>query len=692
MFPNELFFDIYDGNFSNSLAEATAMTRELGVENTYSAFSSLLEAHSIATEIVKREGLRFVATETYEMLMADLREHFLDGAEELFKEFWKKSEAKGIGKSEEIKSRFKAIRVLKLARDQAVDEEQKVRLETRYKENVDRLIGISGTIKSADDTAREYWKAGTMGAAVDMLRAGIIWHDSARLRVGTDVLQKRLKKYTSEYSRDLMEQAHGTKNPQTAERLAVQAIKVYSVGHGLDSGKWREVWPFAKRALEAKFDEVRETIKKLSSSGRVYEGIELINSSFWFLPANLEEEYTGLKVVLVKQGIEHYLAKSCAAKKLTAKIAPLDEALNVLAPHLEPDHPVKLRASKLKRLRRILTDALASAKDLMAAKRYPEVVAGFKGAESQARLFIKENKEPLSSSDLSSLAAFCEKAEKALTLAQAKLASSKETGVCSEGWKLAAEALNIYPYSLEAATWKDTIEDNLALPGDILDVEYAGSRCLWFAQKQMNMARNGGDLPLSLWSLSSDKQPIQFRLDAGQPVVIDHNSRYGVFHRVDSKTKAHLVIKGGLYQRCFPQRPLVLRGQGELLAGMIGRILWRVVNFGLILTFEKPYQPRDVDKGVRETLEELWPRWREETAKTVVLAPIEISLGGNSSDSVVLPGDENDGFTINKNGDRFLISATPGPLVAQGTKVESTLIMADVSYRVGKSKVKFSVR
>ena len=123
MFPNELFFDIYDGNFSNSLAEATAMTRELGVEGTYSAFSSLLEAHSIATEIVKREDLRFVATETYEMLMEDLREHFLDGAEELFKEFWKKSEAKGIGKSEEIKSRFKAIRVLKLARDQAVDEE-----------------------------------------------------------------------------------------------------------------------------------------------------------------------------------------------------------------------------------------------------------------------------------------------------------------------------------------------------------------------------------------------------------------------------------------------------------------------------------------------------------------------------------------------------------------------------------------
>jgi hypothetical protein len=141
MFPNELFFDIYDGNFSNSLAEATAMTRELGVEGTYSAFSSLLEAHSIATEIVKREDLRFVATETYEMLMEDLREHFLDGAEELFKEFWKKSEAKGIGKSEEIKSRFKAIRVLKLARDQAVDEEQKVRLETRYKENVDRDDG-----------------------------------------------------------------------------------------------------------------------------------------------------------------------------------------------------------------------------------------------------------------------------------------------------------------------------------------------------------------------------------------------------------------------------------------------------------------------------------------------------------------------------------------------------------------------
>jgi hypothetical protein len=59
---------------------------------------------------------------------------------------------------------------------------------------------------------------------------------------------------------------------------------------------------------------------------------------------------------------------------------------------------------------------------------------------------------------------------------------------------------------------------------------------------------------------------------------------------------------------------------------------------------------------------------------------------------VVLPGDENAGFTIKKNGDRFLISATPGPLVAQGTTVESALIMADMSFQIGKSKLKFSVR
>jgi hypothetical protein len=692
MFLDELFLDIYDGRLSNSLAEATAMTRDLGVETTYSAFSSLLEAQTIATEVAERERLRFVATETCEMLIHDLREHFLDAAEELFIEFWQKSEAKGIGKAEEIKSRFRAIRVLKLARDQAIDEEQKARLEERYRENIDRLIGISGTIKSAEDTARDYWQAGRKGAAVDMLRAGIIWHESAKLRVGTDVLQKRLKQYTSKYSGELMELARGTQDPQKAEGFAVQAVKVYAVGHGLDSGMLREVWAFAKRAVEAKFDQVRKTIKKLSASGRVNEGIELIKSSIWFLPANLEKEYKALETVLVKQGIEHFLAKSRAAKKLSAKIAPLDEALNVLAQHLEPNHPIKLRASKLKKLRRILTDTLASAKDQMASKRYPEVVAGFKGAESQARIFVKENKEPLSSADLSSLTALSKKAEKALALAQAKLASSERAGVSTEGWKLAAEALNIYPHSFEAETWKDTIEDNLALPGDILKVECAGSKYLWFARKHLNMARNGGDLPLSLWSLSSDKQPLQFRLEAGQPVVIDHNSRYGIFRRVDSKSKADLEIKGGLYQRCLPQRPSPLKGQGELLAGMIGRIIWRTVNFGLILTFENPYQPREVDKSVRETLEELWPRWREDTAKTVVLAPVEISLGGNSSEAVVLPGDESGSVTIKKDDDRFLISATPGPLVAQGTKVDRTLLMADMTFRIGKSKLRFSVR
>ena len=692
MFRDELFFDIYDGRLSNSLAEATTMIQDLGAETTYSAFSSLLEAQRIATEIAEKDPLRFVATETYENLMEDLREHFLGAAEELFTEFWEKSEVKGIGKSEEIKARFRAIRVLKLAHDQAVDLKQKARLEERYRENVDRLVGISGTIKSAEDTAREYWKAGRKGAAVDMLRAGIIWHESAKLRMGTDVLQKRLKEYTSTYSADLMERARGAEDFQVAEGFAVQSLKVYTVGHGLESGMLREVWSLAKRAVEAKFDEVQKTIKSLSSAGRVNEGIELIKNSFWFLPASLKKKYEGLAAVVIEQGIEHFLAKSCAAKKLSAKIAPLDEALNVLASHLESDHPIERRASKLKKLRRALTDTFVSTKEQMASKSYLEVVAGFKKVESQARAFVKETKEPFSSADLSSLAGFSKKAEKALAVAQAKLASSKKAGVSPEGWKLAAESVNIYPHSLEAETWKDTIEDNLALPGDILDVECAGSKYIWFARKHFSMARNGGDLPLSLWSLSSDRQPIQFRLDAGQPVVIDHNSRYGVFHRVASQGQADLEIHGGLYQRCLSQRPLALRGQGELLAGMIGRIMYRAINFGLILTFEKPYQPRDVDESIRETLEDLWPRWREETAKTVVLAPVEISLGGNNSEAVLLPGDKTAGVTINKDGDRFLLSATPGPLVAQGIKVDRTLLMADMNFQIGKSELRFSVR
>ncbi len=692
MYPDALFFDIHDSRLSNGLAEATAMIQDLGVETTYSAFSSLLEAHWIAAEIAEKEPLRFVATDTYEILIQDLREHFLDAAEELFKEFWQQSERKGIGKPEEIRSRFRAIRLLKLARDQAVDQEQKARLEERFKENVDRLIGISGTIKSAEDTARDYWKAGKKGAAVDMLRAGIIWHESAKLRVGTDILQKRLKEYTSKYSHELMEQARSTQDPQGAERFAVQAVKVYAVGHGLDPGMLREVWSFAKRAVEAKFAEVQTRIKKLSSSGRVNEGIELLKSSVWFLPASLEKKYKELKDVLVRQGIKHCLEKSCAAKKLSAKIAPLDETLNVLAPYLESNHPVVLRAAKLKKLRRTLTDTLVSAKTQMESKQYPEIVAAFKEAERQARIFVEKSKEPLSSSYLQSLSALSKKAEKALALAQAKLENSKKTGVCTEGWKLAAEALNIYPHSAKAETWKDAIEDRLALSGEIVDVECAGSKYLWFAGTSLKMARNGGDLPLSLWSLSSDRQPIQFRLEAGQPAVIDHNSRYGIFHRVDSKAKADLEIKGGLYQRCWPQRPFVLKGQGELLAGMIGRILWRVVNFGLILTYAKPYQPRDVDEGLRETLEELWPRWREDTACTVVLAPIEMSLGGNTSQTVVIPGNESAGVTINRDGDRFCISATPGPLVAQGIPVEKTVLMAEMSFLLGESELTFSVR
>ena len=99
-----------------------------------------------------------------------------------------------------------------------------------------------------------------------------------------------------------------------------------------------------------------------------------------------------------------------------------------------------------------------------------------------------------------------------------------------------------------------------------------------------------------------------------------------------------------------------------------------------------------MNESVREDLEELWPRWREETAKTVVLAPVEISFGGNNSEAVVLPGDKSAGVTINKDGDRFLLSATPGPLVAQKTKVDRTLLMAEINFQIGKSELRFSVR
>jgi hypothetical protein len=687
-----IFLDFNDGRFSDILAEASAATSDLGVGSTCSAFSCLLEAKGIAAEIAKRESIAFPGGEKYESLLAELRERFLLAAGSYFKELWRKSDAKGIGKPEEISYKFSAIRVLELALSQNPGQELREELESNYLEYGKRLVAFDGTVKSAENTANSHWQNGNKASALEILRAGIVWHELAKISFGTDTLRRRLKQYTRDYSSALFEEASKTRNPDEAENLAIQALKAHMVGHAIDSNLLREVWLYVQRALEARFGQVKKRVTGLISAGQVNKAAEILKGSFWLLPANLEMAYQRFQSEMAKEGMEHFLLKSLAAKNLSAKIAHLDEALNILATFLPPENQAKVRAAGLKKLKRILASNLESAEKHMKSKCYPEVIACFKDAENNAGIFFSKRKEPFTSPDLSSLASLAERAEKAIARAEKQLESSKKAGVCPEGWKAVTKALEVYPHSPEAQDWKDTIESKLALSGETLDLHCAGGKYRWFARRSLTMARGGGNLPLSLWSISSPQQPIEFQWEQGEGTVTDHNARYGVYHRIDSGRGAGIEVNGTLYQRCAPQRPFSLKGEGELLVGMIGRIVWRVARAGLVLAFEKPYEPSQVDSKLKESLDDLWPLWREDTSLTIILAPNEITLGNGDSQTVPLPGGEDRGATVKRLKDRFLISATPGPVVAQGLEVTNTTLMKSISYAIGKSNISFRER
>jgi hypothetical protein len=688
---HNIFLDFSDGRFSNIFAEASSMSNELDLQSTCSAFACLVEAKGIAAEIAKKESLAFPGTETYETLVGDLRERFLSAADSLFEELWRKSEA-NIGKPEEVRYRFGAIRVLELVLSQDPGQDLKAKMEGKYANYAKRLVAFDGTVKSADDTAKHYWESGNKGSAVDVLRAGIIWHESADLALGTPTLRKRLKQYTREYSCTLMEDASRTSKPDEAESLAIQALKVHLVGHAIDSNLLREVWIYVQRALEARLAQIKKRVTKLISSGRVNQAAEILKGSFWLLPAHLEMEYHRFQTEMAKEGMENFLLKSLAAKRLSAKIAHLDEASNILATFLPPRHQAEVRASGLKKLRRILASNLESAKKHMASKCYPEVVTCFKDAESKAGIVFSKRKEAFTSPDLSSLASLAERAEKAMTRAEKKLESSKQAGICPEGWKEVAKAIEVYPHSPEAQDWKDTIENKLAFSGEVLSLDCAGCKYRWFARRSLTMAREGGNLSLSLWSISSPQQPIEFQWEEGEATVIDHNTRYGVYHRIDSESGAGIEVNDTLYQRCVPERPFSLKGEGELLVGMIGRIVWRVARSGLVLAFEKPYEPSQVNRKLKESRDNLWPLWREDTSHAIILAPAEITLGSGDSQTVLLSDGEGEGVTIKRHTDRFLIAATPGPLVAQGIAVDKTTLMKGISYNIGKSDIRFRER
>jgi hypothetical protein len=582
--------------------------------------------------------------------------------------------------------------VLELVLNQDPGQDLKAKMEGKYANYAKRLVAFDGTVKSADDTAKHYWESGNKGSAVDVLRAGIIWHESADLALGTPTLRKRLKQYTREYSCTLMEDASRTSKPDEAESLAIQALKVHLVGHAIDSNLLREVWIYVQRALEARLAQIKKRVTKLISSGRVNQAAEILKGSFWLLPAHLEMEYHRFQTEMAKEGMENFLLKSLAAKRLSAKIAHLDEASNILATFLPPRHQAEVRASGLKKLRRILASNLESAKKHMASKCYPEVVTCFKDAESKAGIVFSKRKEAFTSPDLSSLASLAERAEKAMTRAEKKLESSKQAGICPEGWKEVAKAIEVYPHSPEAQDWKDTIENKLAFSGEVLSLDCAGCKYRWFARRSLTMAREGGNLSLSLWSISSPQQPIEFQWEEGEATVIDHNTRYGVYHRIDSESGAGIEVNDTLYQRCVPERPFSLKGEGELLVGMIGRIVWRVARSGLVLAFEKPYEPSQVNRKLKESRDNLWPLWREDTSHAIILAPAEITLGSGDSQTVLLSDGEGEGVTIKRHTDRFLIAATPGPLVAQGIAVDKTTLMKGISYNIGKSDIRFRER
>jgi hypothetical protein len=453
-------YSIANGEFSNALAIARNISLLSEPEKIYDSLTLMLETKQLLRQMPI--SLSYPAQATADTLVEQLKNQFLNQAVALYENFWTLSKSSRKSYTEKILIRFKALHILDLAIMVADNAEHKKVFETIREKQVRRLCAFNRTVKNTTDEGEGLWAQGHHELAISVIQAGIVWHESANISMGTDILKKQLQDYTRQESLRLMERASAAQNSEAAERFAVRGLKTFALSHGVNSAQARKVWEYAQANLALRLACKCDKDPNNMTLDSLNEKHQTLKNDFWFLPPTLEADY--LKQLCTVEAVmaEYIVGDAQAKNELGNKIACLEKGASLLSQPLPENKPLPVLLSDYRRLEKELNKYHLEIKAIYEKRGHHRVLDLHAQVIEHVATFISGYDEKLNSPVLNKIDVIKQKALNRIQAAQQKLAYARNAADRIQSWYLTTKCLEIYPDFPEVLKYREHIKESVA--------------------------------------------------------------------------------------------------------------------------------------------------------------------------------------------------------------------------------------
>ncbi|MBF0227502.1 MAG: hypothetical protein HQK76_18810 [Desulfobacterales bacterium] len=289
-------------------------------------------------------------------------------------------------------------------------------------------------------------------------------------------------------------------------------------------------------------------------------------------------------------------------------------------------NPFKI-SPEFKQLEIFIQESVHNAASDITSKNWENILKAY----NEVIELIDKNKSILPenafNNEIDAFISFKEDAEKFISLANKKFYEAKRLGLSSRAWKLCIEALTISPGLSEAKELMMKIQNSLCIKAKCLLTEFSYIRAKWFPKASLIIARDSGDVPLSLKTLSPFPNHVEFLFKNKTAYVIDHNTEHGIFFRLTKDEPYDFAIQNITYKKIPANEAFCLPRQGEILIGLICSISFRVTSCGIIINFLIPYDPKYIKQIETMELSSLWPNSQGFTDDIIAVGDNYIIVG-----------------------------------------------------------------
>ena len=348
-----IFLDIRNGVFSDVLGNFEDVVQNNNTREQFVALITLRDVRKIL-ESLPLGDIRYPGKKPIQKFTERVRQKFLPQAADHFLELLDDGLSQNIF-SASLQGRFQAIRCLRFSLDMAResgDEDVQEKLTKLEKKHAKRVVAVGGTVGNVSDISEDFWEEGRRIEAFESLQAGIVWHQTARISAGTEIMSKKFKTFGGTLSEELLERSRAAETPMEAEKLAVLGLKTYAASHGVFSPSLLDVvWKTTKKSLTTHLDALGGRLPELARLP-FSEALIRLDGSVWFLPQELEktfeETHTRLRDSLGAKRATAIQEISRSSNDFFGTIKILDEGRKELEEH--PGAVALLEQEKSKRI------------------------------------------------------------------------------------------------------------------------------------------------------------------------------------------------------------------------------------------------------------------------------------------------------------------------------------------------------